>query len=492
MMKNILYLVMVLFASTLVACNTNTVKEHEPAKERKTEVTIVGNKFYVNGVPTYPGRIWTTSRGESFPVEGLLMNSRMVQGIFDDLNPQTRGQWAYPDTKKWCPDRNTKEFIDAMPTWREHGLLSFTINLQGGCPYGYCRTQPWDNSAFAPDGSLREDFMNRLELILDRADELGMIPIVGYYYFGQDERLVDEEAVKKAVVNASEWILAKGYTNVIVELSNECDVKAYDHDILKCERIHELIILAKGVEKNGRSLYVGTSHKGNTVPLPGIIDVSDFVLLHGNGVRNPERMKEMIDIVRAMDVYRNVPIINNEDDRTWRTETQGWGEYGNNMVVAVQNYASWGYFDFRLEEENALFNEGFQSVPINWQISSERKQSFFDLLAQITGYPGTPKLLMKWYDEPGKVTVFVQDAEKYPAIKELSILVNNEVVGTLTAAPYDFALATMPQHWHQVKARAIYQSGDEEIIIESPLFENPWWNYGGAKHKPFVGIPGTE
>jgi hypothetical protein len=454
---------------------------------RRTAVTLVGDKFHVNGKPTYPGRVWTTSKGESFPVEGLLMNSRMVQGIFDDLNPQTRGQWAYPDTKQWDPDRNTNEFIAAMPLWREYGMLGFTINLQGGCPYGYCRTQPWDNSAFAPDGSLRDDFMKRLELILDRADELGMVAIVGYFYFGQDERLVDEAAVKRAVTNATEWILKKGYTNVIVEVNNECDVQAYDHAILKCGRVHELISQARAIRHNGRSLLVGTSHKGNTVPLPSIIEVSDFVLLHGNGVIKPERMKEMIDQVRAMDVYKGVPIVVNEDDRPWLTKEQGWGDYGNNMAVSVQNYASWGFFDFRREQENALFNEGFQSVPINWQISSERKQAFFDLLARITGYPGAPKLAMQWFDEPGKVTVVVPGAEKFPALKEVSLLVNNKVVQTRTQAPYDFALPAMPESWHQVKARAKYQSGGEEITVETRLFENPWWNYGGAKHKPFVG-----
>jgi hypothetical protein len=38
-------------------------------------------------------------------IEGLLMNSRMVQGIFDDLNPATRDMWVYPDTQRWDPDR---------------------------------------------------------------------------------------------------------------------------------------------------------------------------------------------------------------------------------------------------------------------------------------------------------------------------------------------------------------------------------------------------
>ena len=39
------------------------------AKARKTEVTIVGDKFLVNGKPTYPGRVWTTAKEDSFPVE---------------------------------------------------------------------------------------------------------------------------------------------------------------------------------------------------------------------------------------------------------------------------------------------------------------------------------------------------------------------------------------------------------------------------------------
>jgi hypothetical protein len=472
-------LFMVLFS--IPAVFGETLADQKQPKERKTEVTIVGNQFYINGVPTYQGRTWTTDKGESFPVEGLLMNSRMVQGVFDDLNPQTRGQWAYPDTKQWDPDRNTREFIEAMPAWREHGLLSFTINLQGGCPYGYCRNQPWDNSAFAPDGSLRKDFMNRLELILDKADELGMVPIVGYYYFGQDENLVDEEAIKNAVVNATEWILEKGYTNVIIEINNECNVKAYDHAILVCDRVHELIEIAKAIEKDGRSLFISTSLGGGAVPPSNIVEVSDYVLLHGNGVRDPERMKEMIKQVREMEVYNDVPIINNEDDRPWRTAEQGWGEYGNNMVVCVQNYASWGFFDFRLENENDLFNEGYQSVPVNWQISSERKQAFFDLLAEITGYPGTPKLVMEWSDEPGKVTVNVENAGNFPAIKEVSLLINNEVVETITNAPYNFEVTEMPEHWHMVKARAKYQAGDDEVIIETPMYKNPWWLYGGAK-----------
>ena len=72
-------------------------------------IAIKGDQFLINGRPTYEGRRWRGMR-----IQGLLMNSRMVQGIFDDLNPDTRSRWAYPDTGRWDADRNTREFIAAI------------------------------------------------------------------------------------------------------------------------------------------------------------------------------------------------------------------------------------------------------------------------------------------------------------------------------------------------------------------------------------------
>ena len=128
-----------------------------PAASSKTKVEIRGNQFFINGKPTYKGRIY-----KGHKIEGLLMNSRMVQGIFDDKNPATVTKWAYPDTKKWDANRNVNEFLAAMPLWRKQGLLSFTINLQGGSPEGYSKSQPWHTSGIAPDGSLLPDFMARV------------------------------------------------------------------------------------------------------------------------------------------------------------------------------------------------------------------------------------------------------------------------------------------------------------------------------------------
>jgi hypothetical protein len=447
------------------------------AQTRRTAVSIVGDQFRVNGAPTYQGRVWTTSGG-SHRIEGLLMNARLVQGVFDDLNPSTRGQWAYPDTGRWDPDRNTTEFVQAMAAWRAHGLLSFTLNLQGGCPYGYCRQQPWDSSAFAPDGSLRDPFMRRLERILDRADELGMVVMLGYFYFGQDERLQDEAAVTRAVDDATAWVLDKGYTNVIVEINNECNV-SYDHAVLRCDRVHELIARAKRAERRGRSLYVSTSLGGGAVPPPSIVSTSDYVLLHGNGVRDPARMVEMIRQVRTVPGYTAKPIVNNEDDQPWRVEAQGWGDDGNNFTAAVKHYASWGFFDFRLEAEDADFNLGYQSMPVNWQISSPRKRAFFDRLADITGSPGTPGVSVDWSRTVGQLIVRIEPAPALRRLVRVEVRVNDAVAATGIEQPLAFTLDRLPESDHFVRVRVVYEGDHGEVAIESPQVRNPWWPYGG-------------
>ena len=341
------------------------------AAERHTVVSISGDEFRINGQPTYAGRKWN---GHS--IQGLFLNSRMVQGIFDDLNTNTVVQWAYADTGQWDAERNTREFIAAMPEWRAHGLLAFTINLQGGSPQGYSSQQPWHNSAINADGSLRAGYMKRLERILDRTDELGMAVILGYFYFGQDERVRDEAAVIRATDDATRWILDHGWRNVLVEINNECNVR-YDHAILQPSRVPELIERVKRTTRDGRRLLVSTSYGGGTIPKENVVRVSDFLLIHGNGVSEPKRISEMVRQTRAVPGYRPMPILFNEDDHF------DFEKPLNNFTAAVAEHASWGCFDFRMKGEG--FDEGYQSVPANWKISSERKRGFFKLLGEITG-----------------------------------------------------------------------------------------------------------
>lgn len=340
------------------------------ASRRRTTVSIQSDKFFINGRPTYESRVY-----KGMKIEGLLMNSRVVQGVFDDLNPETRSRWNYPDTGKWDAERNTREFIAAMPEWKKHGLLGFTINFQGGSPQGYSQDQPWHNSAFDADGSLRKDYLSRMEHILDKADELGMVAIVGYFYFGQDQRLRDEEAAKRATRDATNWLLGKGYRNILVEIANECDNRKYDQPIIKKDRIHELIDLTKSITRSGRRLLVSASFNGGGIPSANVVEASDFLLLHGNGVKDPERITQMVEETRRVPGYRTMPILFNEDDHF------DFDKPESNMMKAVGAYSSWGYFD----PGESNYRDGYQCPPVNWGINTERKKAFFTLVKEVTG-----------------------------------------------------------------------------------------------------------
>jgi len=350
---------------------------------RKTTLSIDGADFFINGRPTYEHRAYNGMR-----VEGLLLNCRMVQGIFDDLNPETRSLWDYPDGP-WDAERNTREFVAAMSDWRDNGLLSFTINLQGGSPHGYSdgQQQPWINSAFDSAGELRPDYMARLRLILDRADELGMAPILGLFYYVQDQRLADEYAVLRACDRTTDWILENGYRNVLVEINNQADIAdlgvahlRYDHSILGAARIHELI---SRVQERSRAradslagrLLVSTSFCG--MPPEPVIGLADFILLHGNNLQGSNEVRRLVDRCRASPSYRGPPIVFNEDDHT------DFDGPDNHLLAAIGRHASWGFFDYRRKGED--FGAGYQSMPTNWGINTVRKRAFFDLILQITG-----------------------------------------------------------------------------------------------------------
>jgi hypothetical protein len=309
------------------------------------------------------------------------MNSRMIQGVFDDLNPETRSRWDYPDGP-WDPDRNTAAFVAAMPDWRAHGLIGFTVGLQGGSPEGYSGAQPWENSAFAPDGAPRPAYFDRLARILDAADRLGMVPIVSFFYFGQDQRLEDEAAVIRATDAATDWLLERGDRHVLVEINNECNVR-YDHAILQLERVPELITRVRE-RSAGRlatpagHLLTAASFGGNLDPSADVVAASDYVTPHGNGVHEPDGIRRRTRAIRALPTYRDQPIFFNEDDHF------AFDQPDNNLLAAIGERAGWGYFDFRMKKETD-FREGYQSMPCSWEIDSARKRGFFNLLKEVTG-----------------------------------------------------------------------------------------------------------
>ena len=335
----------------------------------QTHLTIEDDAFLIDGKPTY----------FSVPkLEGLLLNARLVQATFDDLNPETRSMWDDPDGTPFDAEVNTDRFLEHLPVYRAHGMLAFTLNLQGGSPQGYSKEQPWHNSAFTHSGELREDYMGRVARILDKADELRMVVILGLFYFGQDQRLADEVAVRKGVDNAVDWLVARGDRHVIVEVCNECDIPAYTHGILKPDRVQELVSRVRQRSREaGMPIPASVSYSGGTEPPAEHLRVCDVVLLHGNGVNDPKRITKMVENTRRMPDYRrrNPPIVFNEDDHFDFHKSE------NHMLAAIDAGASWGYFDYRMADEP--FEAGYQSVPVDWSIAHERKRGFFNLCKRL-------------------------------------------------------------------------------------------------------------
>ncbi len=343
---------------------------------RSTIVSVAGNEFHINGRPTYPGRSF---RGNK--VQGLLFTSRMVNCIINDQNPETRGMWAYRNGP-WDPERNTSEFIAALPLYKSHGLTSVAFNIQGGSPMGYGWHQPWHTSGYTPDGRLLPDYRARLVRVLDALDANGMAAVLGLFYISATPPLKDESALVRAVDEVTDVICAGGYSNIIMEVANESDIPRWPYDIVKPARAHELVTRiqarSQGKIKNpaGR-LLVSTSYVIESTLPERLLQAADCVLWHGNALATPEAIHARAKSIRASAGYRGQPLLNNEDDHF------DFDRPENNMMAAVEEYSGWGYFDYRQIREP--FEDGYQSLPVDWGINSPRKKGFFGLLAQVTG-----------------------------------------------------------------------------------------------------------
>jgi hypothetical protein len=82
-------------------------------KGGRTRLSLVGDRWHLNGRVTYPGA----------KAEGLLMNVRMVSATFEDRN-----------RSDFNPDANTDRFLAKLPEYVAHGVCAFTLCLQGGMP----------------------------------------------------------------------------------------------------------------------------------------------------------------------------------------------------------------------------------------------------------------------------------------------------------------------------------------------------------------------
>jgi hypothetical protein len=312
----------------LSGCNSDADKKYN------TKVAITGDKWYINDKIINSGS----------PAEGLLMNVRMVNSVFEDRGPELKKQNA-----DFNPSKNTDEFINAISEYVANGVNAFTISLQGGLP-GY---EGAVNTAFNADGSLKPEYLERVEKVIKACDANHTAVILTLFYQRQhshESALSGKEAIFKAVENTVNWISEKEFTNVVLEISNEYQHGGYqnwpDGEWLRSEKGQvELIQRAKELNP---VLFISTSGMGNGLYHNDLVENADFFLIHFNNT-SLEDYQDKIDVLKK----HNKPIVCNEDDKIKQ-------EGAIALALSVLNGSGWGYMNSKVNQHMPFDFSGFE------------------------------------------------------------------------------------------------------------------------------------
>ena len=306
-----------------------TVAARQPGDARKpftpqTRVSLREGLWQINGELTYRGT----------RAQGLLMNVRMVNSVFEDRHRST-----------FDPDANTNRFLEKVADYATHGVRAFTIGLQGGMP-GYEEAL---NSAFDPDGSLREPYLARVRRVIEACDQRGLIVILGCFYQRQDQVLADETAVRAAVVNVARWIRRSGFRNVVLEIANEFDHRGFDHPLLRSADGE--IALVRLARQTAPDLLVSVSALGDGRYPDKLAKAADILLIHFNGTALDDIPARIAALKRF-----GKPIVCNEDQKV--------GQEGARAAeLCVANGASWGLMAEKVNQRFPFTFRGARMTP---------------------------------------------------------------------------------------------------------------------------------
>ena len=266
------------------------------------------------------------------------MNVRMVNATFEDRN-----------RTDFDPEANTDQFISHIPDYHAHGIRAFTLCLQGGMP----DYEGALNSAFNPNGSLRQNYLDRMARVIRASDQHGVAIILGCYYQRQDQVLENADAIRQGVVNVAQWISDQKFTNVMIEVANEYAHRGFTHNIIRDPKGQvELIQLAK---QTAPQLIVTTSGMGSGRLDERIADVADFLIIHFNNT-------DMADVPERINALKhlNKPIVCNED-----TKVNARG--AEVASLCVQHRCSWGLMHRTVNQRYPFVFEGAKDDPQTYQ-----------------------------------------------------------------------------------------------------------------------------
>jgi len=331
-------LILPILATALCAAEINTGAVLGPHYDQRA--------FYVRDAP---GDTWQkTYSGAAYrhEAQGKLMNLRLANALFLD-------EWMHERT--FDPEFNTDSVIGALDFYKNHGVLMINVSLQGA-QAGYdkavngidrenaYRLGPGKGtyvSAFRPDGSLKPEWLGRLERLLRAADQRGMFVNLMYFYHGQDEQFQSTLAIHAAAANITDWLIAHDFRNVIVDVANEYDLPGPQWDF-KGYIPQNIIPLIDEVRERfkhaGYALPIGASSDGRMrypLSLQGQVDV---LLIHGDN-RDPQEKTRRVSELK--DVQR--PILMTEDDNGRATTVEHLAGDLASCDIFFHKAAGWGY-----------------------------------------------------------------------------------------------------------------------------------------------------
>ena len=301
--------------------------------------------FYLRG---RSGQWFKTYSGSAYRLDaaGRLMNLRIAQALFDD-------EWLTEE--RFDPGKHTERVIGALDTYRAHGILAISVSLQGG-NMAYERTPNIRRSrdyklgqakgalvsAFRPDGSLKKPWMDRALRLARELDRRGMILNLQYLYAHQDELFESPAAIERAVVNATDWLIENKLKNVIIEIANEYDANAWDHDRFVFRNMSKLIELARSrfeAKKAGYRLPITASTQ--QVQVFEGARAADLTTVHGNHLEPAEKGQRVAALVNDPKVPG--PVYMNEDDNGRETTAENLGKELASCEAVWRAGGSWGY-----------------------------------------------------------------------------------------------------------------------------------------------------
>ncbi len=325
------------------------------------------DRFYVRGGSTAAWEL--TYGGGRFrrKVRGSLAMVRVTQGVFDD-------EWL--NERSYDAEANTDRLIEQLDLYKQHGIGGIVVGLQGGDPgyarevNGVARNASADLgeksgalvSAYNPDGSLKPNWMARLDKLLLAANQRGLVVCLVLFQQDQDESLASREAIVNAASNVARHLIEINARNVMLDVADAWDEPEghWDHRWFIPRYVEYLIRAVRDQFQHADfTLPIGASSGSGMLYPISLARLCDMVLLQGDGRTAADKLARS----RQFKQYGRPVLMVSDSNGEMSTKA----ELERERAIAeayMQGASGWSYvpartanrfpFDYRLPESSAI------------------------------------------------------------------------------------------------------------------------------------------